>query len=153
MEPVPKLIAAAYPEDGTTAEDLLKLACAYHKAAELLLSLKKNGKPETIAPFRRAAIHAIELYFNALLLRHGSTAAQVRDMRHDLVKRLAAAEGRGLALKPKTARHIEAMVEVREYSATRYSSKTNARASPINRLEATLKEVSAQVAAMLKVRA
>ena len=87
------------------------------------------------------AIHAIELYLNALLLAAGQPASKVRGLHHDLRIRTAMALKEGLQLRKRTVLHLEALSETREYLLVRYDPEASA-ASQVNRLMATLTEVS-----------
>src|SRR5882672_496476 len=80
-------IRQQYPGDAVTAEDMLRLAEEYRKAAQLLLKHGRSGAPLTWAPCRLSAIHAIELFLSALLLHQGHKASAIRAMQHDLSKR------------------------------------------------------------------
>ncbi|MFN0194211.1 MAG: hypothetical protein ACKVP5_19935 [Aestuariivirga sp.] len=135
----------SYPGEEATATEIRLLAEQYFKAAELLKSLNQTKNPAALAPFRLAAIHAIELFLNAHLVSTGHTAVEIRELKHDLTKRLELAQAKGLILRAKTARHIETIVDTREYLVTRYSSKHLSKAPPQSRLEATLKEIRRKV--------
>jgi len=138
-------VTTPYPGEAASAEQLLMLAEEYHKAAQTLCAQGRKGEPLSRAPCRLTAIHAIELYFNALLLHTGLTAADVRTLKHSLVERLHLAQKHGLRLKDRTADHLEAMTDNREYLVTRYGPEITATVSQINRLMATLDEVGRKV--------
>ena len=138
-----------YPGDAATAEQLLQLATEYRTAAHTLRSQSKKGKPLSRAPCRLAAIHAIELYLNSLLLRKGMESAKVRSFKHGLVERGDLAAANGLHLKRKTCSHLEAMTGSREYLITRYGPEMTASMSEINRLMATLDEVGNKVSVIV----
>ncbi|RUW22188.1 hypothetical protein EOA38_31315, partial [Mesorhizobium sp. M1E.F.Ca.ET.041.01.1.1] len=72
-----------YPGELASPQQVHELAEEYRKAANHLLQLGRPGKPLTRAPFRLAAIHAIELYLTALLLHSGHNPNQIRKMHHD----------------------------------------------------------------------
>jgi hypothetical protein len=97
------------------------------------------------APCRLAAIQAIELYLNALLLHIGHEASAIRGMQHDLAKRTDHATAAGLKLRKRTAQHLAAMVGSREYLVTRYGPEMTGTVSQINRLIASLEEVATKV--------
>ena len=139
-----------YPGDGATAEDLLRLAEEYQKAAELLIKQGQKGAPLTWAPCRLAAIHAIELFLSALLRHNGNEASEIRGMQHDLGKRAERAMHIGLRLRKRTADHLAAMVGSKEYLVIRYGPEMTATVSQINRLTATLNEVAKKVTVMIK---
>ena len=132
-----------------TAEDMLRLAEEYRKAAQLLLKHGRSGAPLTWAPCRLSAIHAIELFLSALLLHQGHKASAIRAMQHDLSKR-AEQTVASLQLRKRTAHHLSAMVGNREYLVTRYSPEMPATISQINRLTATLDEVAKKVTAIIE---
>lgn len=133
---------ACDPGKTSEARQILALADAYANAAEQLLSHK--GKMLSKAPFRLAAIHAIELYLNAVLLAHGVAPKQVRGLQHDLSRRLAGAKDAGLKLDTRTANHIGKLSEAQEYLKARYAPDQIADLSPLNRLQRTLEVVRSQ---------
>lgn len=96
-----------------------------------------------------SAIHAIELYLNALLLFRGQETSRIRGLQHDLAARTEMAIANGLQLRKRTAAHLSAMAGNREYLVTRYGPEMTATISQINRLTATLDEVANKVAAMM----
>ena len=138
-------VTTRYPGEAASAEQLLTLAKEYHTAAHTLFSQGRKGDPLARAPCRLTAIHAIELYFNALLLHTGLTAAEVRTLKHSLIERLHLAQEHGLHLRVRTADHLKAMTGNREYLVTRYGPEMTATVSQINRLMATLDEVGRKV--------
>ena len=144
MEP-PK----TYPGESATPEQILKLAEEYRKAAHLLLQLGRRGDPLSRAPYRLSAIHAIELYLNALLLFMGQETSRIRGLQHNLAARSEVAIANGLQLRKRTAAHLSAMVGNREYLVTRYGPEMTATTSQINRLTATLEEVATKVIAKM----
>jgi len=125
------------------------LAEEYRKAAHLLLQLGRRGDPLSRAPCRLSAIHAIELYLNALLLFRGQETSRIRGLQHDLAARTQMAIANGLQLRKRTAEHLSAMAGNREYLVTRYGPEMTATISQINRLTATLDEVANKVSAMM----
>lgn len=64
-EPLP------YPGDRADPGDVLRLADEYRAAAVALRLQGRNRDPSSWAPFRLTAIHAVELYLNALLRAAG----------------------------------------------------------------------------------
>ena len=134
-----------YPGQGASVLELRTLADEYRRAAHLLVQLGRPGKPLSRAPLRLAAIHAIELYLNALLLHRGHAAAAIRGMQHDLPARAALTREAGLQLRLKTRDHLEALGRNREYLASRYAPEQGASLSEVNRLMATLDEVARKV--------
>lgn len=138
-----------YPGELASARQVHELAEEYRKAANHLIQLGRPGKPLTRAPFRLAAIHAVELYLTALLLHRGYGPNQIRKMQHDLSERTEHAIEAGLRLRAKTAKHLQSLSQNREYLVTRYGPELAATASQINRLTATLEEVAAKVTALI----
>lgn len=122
------------------------LADQYRRAAELLQGSGRRGYPMSWAPFRLNAVQAIELYLTAFLLRCGHDAVDVRRMGHDLGQRAAAAMTHGLTLRKRTYEHLVQLSASREYLITRYCPDGLETASQINRLAATLAEVTAKSA-------
>ena len=133
----------SYPGADAKPEQILQLAEQYRVAAEALRPLGRRSKPLSWAPYRFVAIHAIELHLNALLVAKGLTPASIRGMQHDLATRTDAAIIAGLGLRKRTALHLRSLSERREYLITRYDPALSA-ASEINRLAATLEEVSSK---------
>lgn len=133
-----------YPGERATAAQVLQLAREYGQAAEKLAECGRRHQPLSRAPFRMVAIHAIELHLNALLLAAGRPAGQVRGLHHDLRARTELAIGLGFHLRKRTVEHLAKLSETREYLLTRYDPEASA-ASQVNRLIATLAEVSEKV--------
>ncbi|HWV43196.1 MAG TPA: hypothetical protein VN004_16345, partial [Pseudorhodoplanes sp.] len=67
-----------YPGGNASAEQVFRLAEEYRTAANALAKIARPGVPLSRAPFRLIAIHAIELYLNALLLIEGEKPCKVR---------------------------------------------------------------------------
>ena len=146
---MPPSIPQQYPGESATDKQILRLAEVYRKAAHVLLKQEPRGDPLSLAPCRLLAIHAIELYLNALLLHKGHKASDIRGMQHSLAERSKHAIASGLKLRKRTADHLAAMEENREYLVTRYSPEMTATVSQINRLTATLEEVANKATAMM----
>jgi hypothetical protein len=142
-----------YPGQGASVLELRTLADEYRRAAHLLVQLGRPGKPLSRAPLRLAAIHAIELHLNALLLHRGHAPAAIRGLQHDLPARAALAREAGLHLRLKTRDHLEALGRNREYLASRYAPEQGASLSEVNRLMATLDEVARKVGGQLDAAA
>jgi HEPN domain-containing protein len=138
-----------YPGHGASALELRTLADEYRRAAQLLVQLGRPGNPLSRAPLRLTAIHAIELYLNALLLNRGHAPAAIRGLQHDLLARAALAREAGLNLRLKTRAHLEALARNREYLASRYAPEQGASLSQVNRIMATLEEVARKVSGQL----
>jgi len=141
-----------YPGEHATPQQLRKLAEEYRSAAMVLLSLGRRD-PMSLAPFRLAAIHSIELYLNALLLACGKPHADIRGMQHDLSVRTDLAIALGMNLRRKTGDHLRKLNESREYLISRYAPEHFATLSQANRLEATLNEVALKTGACLDKQA
>ena len=133
------------PGDEASPAQVLALADEYSRAAEALQKIGKRGKPLTRAPYRLAAIHAIELYLNAFLLTRGKTSSQLRGLNHNLSSRAELAARAGLSLRKKTSAHLVQLCEAREYLIMRYGPEMAGRATNLNRVEATLREISVKV--------
>ena len=144
---VPSTNQRPYPGEVATVEQVYRLAEQYRAAAQFLLQLRRRGDPLSLAPCRLAAIHAIELYLNVLLVHVGHDPRHVRGMQHDLAARTKVAIERGLQLRRRTAEHLAAMTSNREYLVSRYGPEVNSKVSEINRLIATMDEVAGKVAA------
>ena len=104
-----------YPGADARADELIRLANHYRGAANDLLRLVEEKGARRIAPCRLCAVHAIELYLNAFLLKLGHPPERIRDSGHDLAARAALASAGGLALRRRTAIHLATMTLGREY--------------------------------------
>jgi hypothetical protein len=138
-----------YPGALASPRQLYDLAEEYRKAAHFLLQLSRSGKPLTRAPFRMSAIHAIELYLNALLLQRGHSPQKIRGLQHDLGARADILVTLGLDLRVRTSKHLHALSRNREHLITRYAPELSTTSSEINRLTATLEEIATKTAKML----
>lgn len=135
-----------YPGDRATPIEVLELADDYRSAAESLFEAKVRGKS-----FRSNAIHAIELYLNAALLFRGMPASEVRSHLHDLSIRVTLLRlDPEIILKKATRIHLMALNERQEYIRARYGAGDKHEVSPLNRIQATLTEISTQVSTALK---
>lgn len=137
-----------YPGESATPRQIAALADEYRQAADALLKTGRRGVPLSRAPYRFVAIHAIELYLNALLLAGGCPSADLRRMHDDLTSRSAMAVDR-LCLRKRTLAHLATLSETREYLTTRYAPEATI-ASELNRLDATLAEVAEKVGAFIE---
>jgi hypothetical protein len=138
-----------YPGNSTTAKQLLGLAVAYHEAAKVLLPSGKQGDQLSRAPWRLIAIHAVELYLNALLLHFGQASTEIRNLQHNVAARTELAIAKGLTLRKRTVSHLETLSTNREYLTVRYSPDVPATISQINRLNATLEELAEKVTRLI----
>ncbi len=134
-------------EDATKAT--LKLAGEYKKAAGMLYAAAQKTNPLSLAPWRLLAIHAIELYLNAYLVSKGSDQNTLKSIPHNFGRRAKLALGSKLVLKKKTIDHLTSMTAKREYVIARYGPGTKDENSELNRLTATLEEISSKVAAAI----
>jgi hypothetical protein len=136
---------SAYPGDLATPEEVLRLAECYRQAALALARLGTRGDPASHAPYRNAAIHAIELYLNALLLRAGHPPSLIRGLRHDFSARADMAITCGLRFRRRTAAHLRMIASTREHLVTRYGPELTSTLTQLNRLAATLDEIATKV--------
>ena len=137
-----------YPGETASPRQVAELADEYRRAADALLGNGRRGAPLSRAPYRFVAIHAVELYLNAMLLKAGYTAIELRRMHHDLASRTRLAVASKLDLRKRTLTHLTRLSETREYLTTRYDPEAS-EASELNRLAATLAEVAAKVTAFV----
>lgn len=145
------IVRPVYPGSEATIEQFIGLADEYLAAAHSLLPQVNRKKPLSSAPARLCAIHAVEMYLNAFLIFHGSDHKQVRGFRHDLAQRAAMATERGLRLRIKTQAHLLKIHDQREYLVVRYGPEQAGGLSELNRMFATLNEISTKVrTALLK---
>ncbi|WP_201780719.1 hypothetical protein [Sphingomonas sp. Leaf198] len=121
----------------------------HRQAADALLGVGRRGDPITRAPYRFVAIHAIELYLDALLLATGREAVDLRRMHHDIASRTQLAISTRLILRKRTMAHLMALSERREYLTTRYDPVAT-ETTELNRLTATLAEVAEKVTAIIE---
>ena len=133
-----------YPGADARADEVIRLANHYRGATNDLLRLVEEKGARRIAPCRLCAVHAIELYLNAFLLKLGHPPERIRDSGHDLAARAALASAGGLALRRRTAIHLATMTLGREYLVLRYDPGM-AEVAPLNRLWATLDEIARKV--------
>lgn len=140
---------AKYPGEEAGAADLLRLADEYRLAAGALIGLGRRGEPISRAPYRLSAIHAVELYLNAVLLHCGRHSAAVRGLQHDLAARAELAACAGLVLRKRTADHLRSLAASREYLLSRYAPEPECSLSQLNRLAATLEEVATKATRMI----
>ena len=134
-----------YPGELAKPRDLVRLADEYRNAARAVALLGRPREPMSRAPYRLSAIHAVELYLNALLIHAGHEPASVRNLRHDFATRTDLALGCGLTLRRRTAAHLRSLTGNREYLVSRYQPGEADSLSQLNRLAATLEEVAAKV--------
>lgn len=144
-------IRSAYPGSEATIEQFIGLADQYLAAAHSLLTQVNRKSSLSSAPARLCAIHAVEMYLNAFLIFHGSDHKQVRGFQHDLAQRSAVATEKGLRLRVRTQAHLLRIHDQREYLVVRYGPEQAGGLSELNRMFATLNEISTKVrTALLK---
>ena len=136
MEPV--LSTHAYPGENASAFAIIQLGHAYYNAAIELFKHANAPDPLSFAPARLCAIHAIELYLNAVLRHEGVAPSQIRKRMHNLADPTFLTL---LKLRTKTARHLLTLTERREYLIARYAPEQTSQHTELNRLTATLVEV------------
>ena len=134
-----------YPGALAGPREVLQLAMEYHEAAQLLATRGRRGQPISRAPYRLAAIQAVELYLNAFLLHCGLEHGRIRGLQHDLAARTDLSLEFGLQLRKRTATHLRTMAAAREYLVSRYGPELSSSLSQLNRLSATLSEVAGKV--------
>lgn len=138
-------VRPAYPGSEATIEQFVGLADEYLAAAHSLLSQVSRKSSLSSAPARLCAIHAVEMYLNAFLIFHGSDHKQVRGFQHDLAQRVVMATEKGLRLRVKTQAHLLKIHDQREYLVVRYGPEQAGGLSELNRMFATLNEISTKV--------
>ncbi len=137
----------AHPDQSAKVQDILALAVQYRDAAVKLG--EGVSKPNHI-PRRLLALHSIELYLDALLLAKGVDHTTIRGFEHNLGERTRIAVDAGLVLRSRTAEHLAILSANREYLVIRYGPAPTAKLSQINRVMATLDELSRKVRRMLR---
>jgi hypothetical protein len=141
----------AVPQDELALpDDIRRLADEYRTAAHLLLDLGRPGNALSRAPYRLAAIHAIELYLSAFLLHKGHAPSKIRGLQHRLKDRADLSIVSGLQLRKRTAAHLVALDDNQEYLVTRYRPQMMAKVTQVNRLRATLDEVADKVSRAIR---
>jgi hypothetical protein len=140
-----KPVPVPYPGAAAAPKDIATLADEYCRAAISLMEDRKKGNPLSLAPGRLCAIHAIELYLNAFLQAGGAAPEKVRAHCHNLSAMAERAIASGMILRKRTAGHLRKMTDDREYLVSRYGPEMTSTLSQINRLMATLDEVSRKI--------
>lgn len=150
MKSAPALKAAKTEPVEPSPQELVELARAYAEAAAQLGERQKKYTPISLAPYRLAAIHAIELYLSAYLRMKNHEADEIRSLQHDLQQRTAKATKAGMKLRKRTITHLGTMTSSREYLLARYQPSAQKSLSQINRLLATLRDVEEKVTKAMK---
>ena len=127
-----------YPGSESGIHEILDLAEAYYSAAITLFQKAEKEAPLSYAPARLCSIHAIELYLNAFLRYQGVDSKEIRGRMHNLADPIFVEV---LILRRKTAAHLAAMTEGREYLISRYAPDLVSQHTELNRLTSTLVEV------------
>ncbi|WP_315860507.1 HEPN domain-containing protein [Rhizobium leguminosarum] len=138
-----------YPGHEASVHDILELASHYRAAAILLGECSPRGKPLSHAPRRFLALHSIELYLNAFLLAKGRDPKMIRGLQHNIGERSRWAKEAGLIFRKRTEEHLATLS--REYLVTRYGPEMTATLSQVNRVMATLEELSQKVRKVIGV--
>ncbi|MEP7456628.1 hypothetical protein [Phyllobacterium sp. SB3] len=137
----------AYPGKAAGVRGILNSATQYQDATNKLG--ESSSKPNQI-PRRLLAIHAMELYLNAFLLAKGVDSTTIRSFRHDLGARTRIASEAGLVLRKRTVAHLATLSASNEYHIIRYAPELMSTLSQLNRVMATLDELSWKVRKMLR---
>ena len=136
-----------YPGKAADVRDILDLAARYRDAAN---TLGEGMSKLNHLPRRLLALHSIKLYLDALLLANGPGRQTICSFEHDLNERTRIAMDLGLVLRKRTAAHLATLSSSREHLAVSYGPETTATLSQINRVMATLDELSLKVRKMLR---
>ncbi|UEQ85950.1 hypothetical protein I8E17_35060 (plasmid) [Rhizobium sp. AB2/73] len=139
----------AYPGKAADVRGILDLAARYRDAAN---TLGEGVSKLNHLPRRLLALHSIKLYLDALLLANGLDRQTICSFEHDFNERTRIAMDIGLVLRKRTAAHLETLSSSREYLAASYGPETTATLSQMNRVMATLDELSLKVRKMLRGR-
>lgn len=140
----------SYPGSNATAHDFFRLAAEYQRAADALIATHRPKHPLSQAPYRQVAIHAIELYLGALLVCEGLKPCDLRAFHHDLSARTGHERAAGIKLRKRTTQQLTELSDRREYLISRYGADRSDKVSPINQIDATLKDVRKKVERRLK---
>lgn len=138
----------AYPAKAAGVRGILNLAKQYQDAASKLGEGSSKSNP---APRRLLALHAMELYLNAFLLAKGVDPAMIRGFRHDLGERTRIASEVGLVLRKRTVAHLTTLSASNEYQIIMYAPELTSTLSQVNRVMATVDELSRTVRMALRV--
>ncbi|SDN89879.1 hypothetical protein [Ensifer sp. YR511] len=130
-----------------SVRDVLNLASQYKAAA---IKLGEAPPSPNHLPQRLLALHAIELYLDALLQARGLDDETVRNFQHDLGERARIALAAGLVLRNRTLAHLAALSSNTKYLIVRYAPERTSTLSQVNRAMTTLEEISRKVPKMVK---
>ena len=132
-----------YPGADARADEVIRLANHYRGAANDLLRLVEEKGARRIAPCRLCAVHAIELYLNAFLLKLGIPQADPRQRPRPRRARGAGQRRRSRAPAADGDPPGDDDASPRA-SVLRYDPGM-AEVAPLNRLWATLDEIARKV--------
>ena len=135
-----------YPGDGMDARKTLALAAEFDGASQVL------RKAKFWAPYRLAALHAIELYLSAFLRKHGLENEIIRKTGHQFCAKTTLAREHGLLLRAKTQAHLSNLTCKREYLITRYDASMLPTLTELTRIDATLREIATKVTSTVEAR-
>jgi hypothetical protein len=138
----------AYPGKAAGVQGILNLAKQYQDAAGKLG--EGSSKPNQ-TPRRLLALHAMELYLNAFLLAKGVNPTTIRGFQHDLGERARLASDAGLALRKRTVAHLAMLSASNEYHIIRYAPELTSTLPQVNRVMATVDELSRKVRKALRI--
>lgn len=150
MAPAPAKTPNEIDIPETTPKALVELARSYSKASKRYIGLHKSTESLTQAPYRFAAIHAIELYLTAYLQLNRHEPKAIRELQHNLEERTARAAKAGLNLRKRTINHLGKLTSTREYVETRYHPGALKKLSQLQQLHATLNDVQQKVEAEIQ---
>jgi hypothetical protein len=132
------------PQKSTkSSSQYLLIAMRYECLALGLLAEKRKLDAELVFPARFLMVHAVEMYLLSWLAHHDAST----DRNHDFKTKVENATEAGLHLKKKTYDHIVTLRQ--EYNFLRYGAAESVPMPPLNRLQATLHEVSNKVLTVL----
>lgn len=137
------------PGHRATAGEIRSLADDYRLAAAAVANCGRRDVPSSRSPYPMLALHAVELYLNALLLHRCRSPEAIRGLQHDLASRMEMAVAAGLVLRVRTVAHLRAVAARREYLTSRYAPDRAGEASEPTRMAATLEEVASKVSSIV----
>lgn len=130
----------------TGVRDVLDLATQYKAAA---VKLGEAPSSPNHLPQRLLALHAIELYLDALLQAKGLDDEPIHNFQHDLGGPGRRAGAAGLVLRKRTLAHVATLSSAQEYLIVRYAPELASTLSQVSRVMTTLEEVSRKVPKMV----
>jgi len=137
----------AFPSSAADVQGVLNLAMQYQDAT---IKLGEPSPKPSQVPRHLLALHATELYLNAFLLAKGVAPTTIRGFRHDLGERARIASEAGLVLRKRTVAHLATLSASNDYHVIRYASELLSPLSQMNRVMATLDELSRKVRKALR---